>query len=205
MISLDLGSCRADILPVVNGLVSEADRVRAAYGKYEAYGASLGLEELEAVRRRSEIPPENMEASEIDIVYAKKMSRFGDVVIPSPAFCELVDLCAKDGKAVIPLDMDAYDFDTAYLKCIKAYEFTSEHHVAKKAMKRDFRECQTPEDLAVAWDRQISRGGFIKLNAMRERRIADEILDTAKYRRSLLAVIEVERAGNVAKLLEDRR
>ena len=42
MMRFKVGECDIDILPVVNGLVSEADKVRAAFGGYEAYAASLG-------------------------------------------------------------------------------------------------------------------------------------------------------------------
>ena len=202
MISFRIGECEVDILPVVNGLVSEADKVREAYGRYESYGASMGIEALEALKRREEIGVEDVEVNELDIVYAKKMSVFGDIQTPSPAFCELVDLCTADGKSVIPLDMKDYDYDTAYLECISATEFTSEHHLAKKAFKKDMDQ-SSPEGLAVELDRFISRKkGFARLNRRREEYIAKEILDTAKYRRSLLCVIEVERVEGIRSILE---
>ena len=56
MISFRIGECEVDILPVVNGLVSEADKVRESYGKYESYGASMGIEALEAFFRRIDMP-----------------------------------------------------------------------------------------------------------------------------------------------------
>ena len=202
MISFRIGECDVDILPVVNGLVAEAEKVREAYGRYESYGASMGIESLEALKKREELGVEDMEVSEIDIVYAKKMGLFGEVQIPSPAFCELVDLCTADGKGVIPLDMGDDDFDTAYTECISATEFTSAHHLAKKAYKKDMDQ-SSPEALAKDLDRLISRKkGFAKLNRRREEYIASEILDTAKYRHSLLCVIEVERVEGVCSILE---
>ena len=202
MISLRIGGCDVDILPVVNGLVSEADKVREAYGKYEAYGASLGIEALEALKRREEIGVDDIEVSEFDIVYAKKMSVFGDIQTPSPAFCELVDLCTADGKNVIPLDMKDYDYDTAYMECISATEFTAAHHLAKKAYKKEMDQ-SSPENMALELDRLVSKKkGFARLNRRREEYIAKEIADTARYRSSLLCVIEVERVGGVRSILE---
>lgn len=203
MISLDVGKCRVDILPVVNGLASGAEKVRQAYGRYEAYAASLGIEGLESLRRRTEIGTENIEVSELDIIYSKKMSEFGDVIVPSPAFCEIVDLCATDGIGVIPLDMNDYDYDTAYMECVKATEFTSEHRLAKKGMRKRM-DATTPEELAVMWDRHVSSvKGYDRLNRRREEHMAGEVRDTAKYRASLLAVIEVERVEGVVSLLRD--
>ena len=202
MISMRISGCDVDILPVVNGLVSEADKVREAYGKYEAYGASLGIEALEALKRREEIGVDDIEVSEFDIVYAKKMAVFGDIQTPSPAFCELVDLCTADGKNVIPLDMKDYDYDTAYMECISATEFTAAHHLAKKAYKKEMDQ-SSPENMALELDRLVSKKkGFARLNRRREEYIAKEIADTARYRSSLLCVIEVERVGGVRSILE---
>lgn len=203
MISFDMGGGTVDILPVVNGLMPEAEKVRSAYGKYEAYGASMGIEGLEAIRMREQIGMGGMEVSELDIVYSKRMSEFGEVVAPSPAFCEIVDLCAKDGRQVIPLDMSDYEYDTAYIECVSAIEFTAEHRLAKKGVRRRF-AATTPEDLAREWDRMVSRvRGYRELSRRREKHIAKEIAETMRFRGTLLAIVEVERADGVAALLEE--
>lgn len=202
MISLSVGKCRLDILPVVNGLVSESDKVRDAYGKYEAYAASLGIEALQALKQRNELDMENIEVSELDIAYSKKMSVFGEIQIPSPAFCELVDLCDADGLQVIPLDMNDAEFDDAFIECVSATEFTSVHRLAKKSYAKKMDET-TPESLAICWDSYISRKkGFGKLDKKREGHIASELVDISKYRNSLLAVIEVERVKGVLENME---
>lgn len=201
MISLKVGECRVDILPIVNGLVSEAEKVRKAFGNYEAYSASLGVEALEALRKRDEIGLDTVEVSELDIVYSEKMSVFGEIQTPSPAFCELVDLCAEHNIGVIPLDMNDEEFDDAFVECVRATQFTAVHHMAKRGYRKRMDE-SSPEALALDWDRFISKNrGFRRLDRRREEHIAKEIADTARYRRSLLAVIEIERCEGVAELL----
>ena len=203
MISLDVGECRVDILPVVNGLVSEAEKVRSAYGGYDAYGASLGIEALEAIRCRDSIGVDNVEVSEIDLAYSERMSYWGEIQVPSPAFCEIVDLCTADGLGVIPLDMKDEDFDEAFPKFVSAVEFATVHRLAKRGMKVPL-STASPEETAKDWDRFISRKkGFAALDRFRERHIANEIIDTVKYRGTLLAVIEVERAEGVAELVKE--
>ena len=168
MIGMTVGKCRVDILPVVNGLASEAEKVKQAYGGYDAYAASMGIESLEALRKREQIGMDDIEVSELDVIYAKKMSEFGDIITPSPAFCEIVDLCARDGINVIPLDMNDYDYDTAYMDCIKVTEFTSEHRLAKKGLKKKM-DASTPEELAVMWDRHVSTvKGYGRLSRRRK-------------------------------------
>lgn len=203
MIGMTVGKCHVDILPVVNGLASEAEKVKQAYGGYDAYAASMGIESLEALRKREQIGMDDIEVSELDVIYAKKMSEFGDIITPSPAFCEIVDLCARDGINVIPLDMNDYDYDTAYMDCIKVTEFTSEHRLAKKGLKKKM-DASTPEELAVMWDRHVSTvKGYGRLSRRREEHMASEIYDTAKYRSSLLAVVEVERVEGLVSILRD--
>lgn len=129
------------------------------------------------------------------------MSVFGEIEVPSPAFCEIVDLCSKDGKQVIPLDMNESEFDDAFIDCVSAIEFTSVHRLAKKGYAAKMDD-SSPEALAIEWDRFISKKkGFGRLDRKREEYIAKEILDVSKYRKSLLAIIEVERVNGIVSLL----
>lgn len=204
MISLKIGDCMIDILPVVKGLVSEANNVKEHYGRYEAYAVALGIESIEAIRRRSEIDEDDYELSEIDIVYAHKLSIFGEVQMPTPAFTELIDLCAKNDANVIPLDMDDNEFTTMYIENIKTMEFVKEHRLAKKAMKKKF-NMTSPETFVSEWDRFLHGvKGYAKIDRNRELYIANQLADISKYRRSVLALIEIERADNVAELIRKR-
>ncbi|MBO4569209.1 MAG: hypothetical protein J5674_04545 [Candidatus Methanomethylophilaceae archaeon] len=201
MISLKVGGCDVDILPFVSGLESEAEKVRDAFGKYEAYGTSLGIEGIQAVERRAEID-DDPEVGELDLVYAKLMERFGQVELPSPAVCELVDLCAKEGMTVIPLDMNDEEFTELYCGTVKTLDFVREHHHAKKGLKTGF-PAETPEELAVQWDAFVNRiRGYREVSSSREAYIAAQIRDISKYRKSLLALIEVERCDGIVALLE---
>lgn len=198
MISIDVGGCRVDLLPVVKGLVSEAEKIREAYGKYEAYSAALGIEEIMAIKRREEIE-DIQELSEIDMVYVHHLSRFGEIESPAPAFCELIDLCSKDSVEVIPLDMNNEEFTEMYIATVKTLEFVKEHRLAKKGMKRSF-DMSSPESFVVSWDLYLNRvKGYDRVSKKREEYIASQIKDIAKYRRSLLAVIEVERINNIVE------
>lgn len=201
MISLKVGDCAVDILPFVNGLESEAEKVRQAFGGYEAYAVSLGIEGIQAVEKRSEIE-DDPEVGELDLVYAKLMERFGQVELPSPAVCELVDLCGEKGMTVIPLDMNDEQFTELYCGTVKTMDFVREHHHAKKGLKTSF-PAETPEELAVQWDGFVNKiKGYREVSAKREAFIAEQIRDISKYRKSLLALIEVERCDGVVALLE---
>ncbi len=203
MISLRVGDCDVDILPFVNGLQSEADKVRDAYGKHEAYGIAMSIEGIQALEHREELD-EDFGVSELDLVYANKLERFGVVEMPSPAACVLVDLCKGEGKGLIPLDMNDADFTELYCNTVKTLDFVKEHRHAKKGMKKTF-NASTPEELALQWDDFVNEiGSYREVSEKREEYIAEQISDVAKYRKNLLVLLEVERCDGVVALLEKR-
>jgi nitrogen regulatory protein PII len=198
MIRIEIGRCGVDILPIVKGLVSEAEKVREAYGRHDAYAAALGIEEIIALKRREEIK-DIQELSEIDMVYVHHLSGFGEIESPTPAYCELIDLCSKDSIDVIPLDMNNVEFTEMYVKTVTALEFVKEHRLAKKGMKRRF-DMSSAESFAISWDDYLNKvKGYGKVSRKREEYIASQIVDIARYRRSLLAVVEVERINNIVE------
>ena len=201
MKSLRIGECDIDILPVVHGLVADAEKVRSAYGGYEAYACALGIEGIQGIKNRSEID-DDFGINEMDIAYAKHMEAFGEVQIPSPALCELIDLCAADGMNVIPLDMNDEDFTELYCDTVKATDFVREHRHAKKGYKKKF-DADSPENLAIQWDAHANKvKSYALLSRKREEYIASQIRDVAKYRKSLLVVLEVERVEGIMKHLQ---
>ena len=204
MISHRIGDCDIDILPIVNGLESEAEKVRSAYGGYEAYGASLGIEGIQALKDRVRLEDE-FEVSELDIAYAKRMmDQTGEeVVMPSPAMCTLGDLVTENGGNVIPLDMNDEAFTEMYCDTVSAFDFVKEHGLAKKGMKRRF-EANDPLGFALEWDGFVNGvKSYRKVSENREKHIAEQIRDIARYRKSLLAVIEAERADGIAAILRE--
>jgi hypothetical protein len=202
MISLDVKGCKVDILPIVNGLVSEADRVRQEFSVHEAYAAALSIEGIQCLRNRRNIE-DAFDVSELDMVYAKHMERFGEVEIPSPAMYTFIDLVTEQGQFCLPLDMNDADFTELYTEKVGVLEFVREHGIAKKGMKRVF-DGSTPERLAKQWDGFVNSNlkSYGVLSKIREERMAEEIRDIARFKKDLLAVIEVERVDGVVSILE---
>lgn len=200
MISGTVGDCRIDILPVVNGLISEADRVRGLIGDYEAYAVSLGIEGVQTIKNRANID-EEFEVSELDLVYAQHISAFGQVEFPSPAMCALIDSVREKGMNVIPLDMNDDDFTQMYCDTVGVTDFVKEHRLAKKGMKRKF-ELKDAESFALEWDDYVNTvKGYKETSRKREVHIAGQIRDIARFRKNLLAVIETERVAGVVSEL----
>ena len=200
MISGRIGDCSVDIIPVVNGLISEAERVRGLVGDYEAYAVSLGIEGVQTIKNRANID-EEFEVSELDLVYAEHISKFGQVEFPSPAMCALIDSVREKGMNVIPLDMNDDDFTQMYCDTVGVTDFVREHRLAKKGLKKGFR-LESPESFAREWDDYINTvKGYRETSRNRERYMAKQIRDIARFRKKLLAVIEIERVDGVVSEL----
>ncbi|NLU45598.1 MAG: hypothetical protein GXX87_01440 [Euryarchaeota archaeon] len=200
MIRLVLDGCKVDILPIVQGLADEAESVEKHYGDYEAYCITLGLDGVTALAHRDSI--EDYEVSELDLVYATRLSAFGEVRFPCPAFCRLVDLCEQDGLKPIPLDMTDDEFTDLYTSTVGVTEFIKEHRLAKKGMKKRF-DMSSPEVFVKGWDAYINKvRGYKRLAEAREKHIAEQILDLPRYRRSVMVVAEMERVEGIVKRIE---
>ncbi len=198
MIHLHVGECDIDILPIIKGLESEASKVDEAYGNYEAYAVALGIEEVEAVKRRAEIEGP-AELSELDMVYIHRLLEIGHVQTPTPAYCQLIDLCSRDSKGVIPLDMNDDLFTDVFMDCVKATEFVKEHRLAKKGMKVKL-DTSSPEAFVMGWDKFVHKvKGYRLISERREEYIANQLIDIAKYRKNVLALIEYERVEGIVK------
>ena len=203
MISIRIGDCDIDIIPIIKGLVSEREKVIEALSKkeYETAGVSWGIEEIEAVRKRDEITGDN-ETNDIDIIYLYKLKEFGDVDMPDPAFTYVVDEFSKKGISVIPLDMADQEFAEAYCNEVSTLDFLRENKIVKKMMKKEF-TASSPEEFMTEWDSLINEvKGYRKMNKVKERFVAEQIMDIAKYRKNALILVEYERCDGILSIIK---
>lgn len=202
MISLKAGDAVIDILPVVRGLPEYGRAVREAFGRYDRYAASLSPEEIVGVRNRAELV-DGYEPGELEAVFAKRLSEFGEVSLPAPAWCELVDLCDSNSKSLSALDMPDCEYTELYCLSVSSMEFVREHRLAKKGMKKKF-DMSSPESFVRDWDRHVNAvRGFRDLSGLRERYISLRLSDISKKGGRVLAVIDSERVDGVVGLMGD--
>ena len=203
MISIRIGDCDIDIIPIIKGLVSEREKVIDALSKkdYETAGVSWGIEEIEAVKKRDEINGEN-ETNDIDIIYLYKLKKFGEVDMPDPAFTYVVDEFSKKGVSVIPLDMADQEFAEAYCNEVSTLDFLRENKIVKKMMKKEF-TTSSPEEFMMEWDSLINEvKGYRKMNKVKEKFVAEQIKDIAKYRKNALVLVEYERFDGIISIIK---
>ncbi len=203
MRQIKIGECEITILPIVKGLISETDKIREAFNdSYDAYAIALGMEEVEALKERENLP-QVFEPVDLDLVYTEKLSAFGDIGMPDPAFSEFVDLCKENSKYIFPLDMNDTIFSNVYCEKVNTFDFIKERSLAKKAYRAKITSTD-PTSFAMEWDAIVNKiKGYAQISKEREKYMAEQLKITAKYKKSIFAVIEVERVDGILSYLEN--
>ena len=192
---------RLGLLPAVRGLVSEASRVRTAVETFEpeAVAIAVGREDLAGLQGYdgSDFPPENWEEE----LYVAGLSSWGEVRKPPPCYVEAVRIATAQGIAIRALDFNDEDYTEKYVTLVTAWDLLGHTRLEKKARTHAF-AATTPEEFVIEFDRLVNDSeGYLALERARERHFAARIAKLTRSHRSLLAVVEYERAAGVRSLI----
>lgn len=169
----------------------------------EAVALTVGREDLAALQEYdgSEHPPGNWEEE----LYVAGLAQWGDVRKPPPCYVEAVRAAKERDLALRALDFNDEDYTDKYVTYVTAWDLIFHTRLEKKARKHAFR-AETPEAFVLEFDAYVNDPeGYIELEKSREKHIAARIRKLAAKHASLLAVVELERAAGVRKLLDDYR
>jgi len=203
MRDIDVGGSVVHVLPVIKGLKSEAKRVQEAFDRVrpDKVAISLSKEELEGLRN---IPDDyEPELSRYDEMYAEGLSRFGEIAAPPPCHVAAVELADHRGVPIVPIDLDEKSFTELYCAAVSGGALFR-HSTRTWLLKRKHFNAENAEQFVLSWDRAVNNlEGFRTIEAKRSETIANGIRNEARGARSLLAIVELERAADVLKRLED--
>ena len=199
-----LGSCEVQILSVIKGLKSEAEKVRKAFEKVrpEKVLISISKEELEGLRNMPDdfVP----ELSRYEEIYAEGLGRFGEVSAPPPCYVAALELSEHFGVPLVPIDMDEQSYTELYCVAVGGGSLFR-HSTRTWLMKRRKFSLESPEAFVLAWDRAVNNlEGFRMIEEKRAERMAKDIRKAAADSKRLLAVIELERSEDVVQLLKKK-
>ncbi|MCJ2520709.1 MAG: hypothetical protein LN412_07185 [Candidatus Thermoplasmatota archaeon] len=199
---LKIGPSRVSLLPVIRGLVSEADKVRGAIhgGDYDAVALSISPEELDVLLNKSHIqaPPSGIEEE----LYMRELRRFGPVEKPPPCFVEAARVATLLHLDCLPLDMDEEEFTELYCREVSGLEMIRESRNLKRLPDIRF-DMQTPEELVIQLDATINRyKGRRRVEEAREAHIASTLSSLCREEMSLIALVEWERFDGVYRRLQ---
>ena len=196
-----LGKCEVHVLGVIKGLKSETDKVRRAYEEVnpDKILISISKEELDGLKNMPEdfVP----ELTRYEEIYAEGLGRFGEVAAPPPCYVAALELSEHFGVPLVPIDMDEQSYTELYCAAVGG-GMLFRHSTRTWIMKRRKFSLESPEAFVLAWDRAVNNlEGFKTIEAKRAEQMAKATRNAASGSKRLLAVIELERAGDVVELL----
>ena len=199
MIEKTVEGRRLFFLPVIKGLVSEADKVNAAFSKTRPNRVMVSLSPEQLLMLGEKDQYQEYEPSMLEAAYASFLDRFGAVEIPPPCYVRIHDICKDNNVELVPVDMDENAFTELYCENVGTLEMFRESRFAKKAPKKRF-DLSSPEAFVKDWDARVNASkGFRALEKSRESYMAESIRRWAKD--DSLVVIELERLDGVLGLL----
>lgn len=192
------------ILPVIKGLKSETEKVKEAFDTVQPdkVAISLSQEEVDGLRNI----PEDYEPmlTRYDEIYAEGLSRFGEVAAPPPCYIAALELADHTNIEIVPIDIDEKSYTELYCAAVSGSNLFR-HSTRTWILRRRKFGAQTAEDFVRAWDKAVNGlEGFRIIEGERTKSMAEGIRLVAKDAKRVLAIIELERAEDVARLLKEQ-
>ncbi len=196
--------CRIEILPVIKGLESEVTKVKNAfdYVRPDVVAISISKEELEGLKN---IPEDfEPELTRYEEIYVEGLSRFGEVAAPPPCYVAALEMANHTGVPIVPVDLDEQAYTELYIAAVPGTTLFR-HSTRTWLLKRRRFSDESAEDFVLAWDRAVNGlEGFQKIEHQRAREMANGVVALCDGRKKVLAIIELERAGEVSELIRAR-
>jgi len=201
---IKVGDCEVNILGVVKGLKAEVAKVQRAFEtlRPDKMAVSLSKEELEGLRN---IPEDfEPEPTRYEEIYSKRLSKFGEVVIPPPCYVAAVELADHFHVPLVPIDMDEDSYSELYCRVVPA-SVLMRHSTRLWLLKNHRFTAKTPQEFVLQWDRRINNMmAFKTIEQKRTETMAEGIISASNGAARLLAVIEYERSQEVGDMVRDR-
>ncbi|MFG1389832.1 MULTISPECIES: hypothetical protein [Acidiplasma] len=164
----------------IKGLIRDGDELKRQlyFVKPEIMMITISPEEVKGIKYFIENPFE-MTLSDYEIIYGVNLSKYGEVMTPSPVYIEAARYSIDNNIELIGLDMNEDEYQRAYSRDVKTLDLIR-HSIRKKRISRTAFNNKTPEEYVDEWNKMVDINGFKKLNEERlvyiEKRI-NEILN----------------------------
>jgi hypothetical protein len=203
MRTVRVGAGTAYVLPVVKGLVSEANRVKEAFERTRPskVAVSMSKEEVEGLRN---LPDDyEPELSRYDEIFVEGLKRYGEVAAPPPCYVAIVELADHFQVPLIPIDLDEDSFSELYCAAVTGPQLFR-HSTRTWLLRRRRFEEETAEEYVMRWDRAVNNmQGMRLIEEKRAEAMAGSLMKLVSDGGDVLAVVEFERADDVLSLLEN--
>ena len=200
---IEHGASTIHILPVIRGLTSEIETVRRAFRDVtpDTVAISLSKEEVYGLRNM----PDDFEPmlSRYDEIYVQGLTRFGEEAAPPPCYVAAVEIADSERLPIVPIDVDEESYTELYCASVSGSALFRNSTRTWLLRRRSF-SADTPEEYVVKLDRAFNNmRGFRRIEEERVEWMAKQLRTVARKAERPLAVVELERAADVASRLRD--
>jgi len=193
------------VLATIKGLTRERALVRNAFMDMDpdAVAIHISAEEMIGLKKVVDGKIKEIALSNYEEVYAKKLSRYGQVQVPPPSIVSAYRLAKKKKIPILALDVGEERFTEAFTSNISTMQLYRHSSRLKKLAKKKY-SSSDPEQFIREWDADVTKlKGFSQLEDIRERHMAERIQYFSGKFDTLLAVVEFERAPGILRHLEN--
>ncbi len=188
------------LLGTVKGLVSESDLVARAIKKHSPQGICLHIspEEMDGLGSVISGKVKTTPMSSYEMVYAKRLSNFGEVQVPSPSLVKAYNMGKKKGIDLHPLDMDDETYTDVYTETIGGISMIRASMRLRSINRKKF-DKENIETFISQWEKAVNgTKAFRELESKREEYMADRILQISRSTKPILCILELERLKGIA-------
>ena len=192
------------LLGTVKGLVGEKDIVRKAVEDLnpDVIAIHISIEEIRGLEKVVKGKVKNTYLSSYEKVYARELTRFGEVQIPPPSLVEAFELSKAREIPLRPLDFSENSYSDIYTRYIDGMSMMRQSLRQKRVNRKRYRS-NTPEEFCLEWDSVVNKlKAYRMLEERREKKMGDRIIKINKKYSSVLAVVEIERMQGIQRRIE---
>jgi hypothetical protein len=191
------------VLGTLKGLVSERKIVLKSFESYDpdVVGLHIGSEEITGLKAVVKGKVKDTYLSSYEKIYARELSKYGEVQIPPPSLVEAFELSKKFQIPLKGLDFNDNDYSRIYTDVIDGLSMVRQSLRLKNINRRKFK-AETAEDFILEWDRAVNKfKAFRNLEMRREKKMAKRIRFLSEKYGKVLAIVEYERKEGIIHFL----
>ena len=190
------------LVATVQGLVAEAERVRAAFEEVRPRSVALGVSPESAAALLRYQPVEGVDPFEdlpdAEFAYSVRLQEYGPVALPPPDLVEAARLAQASGVPVHGADLPEASYEDVFAAEVSAWGLLRYGRVQRKLAKRP-PKAEDARSFALAWDASVRRvKGIDRVEKAREEHIAGSARSIARQVGSpVLLVVDAAREAGV--------
>ncbi|MFO8051057.1 MAG: hypothetical protein R6V01_05090 [Thermoplasmatota archaeon] len=197
--TIDTNGGSISLLGTVKGLVSEGDLVEKAAEVTEpdVIALHISIEEIRGLKKVVEGEIKNTYLSSYEKVYARELSRFGEVQIPPPSLVAAYRVSLENNIPLRSLDFNDNKYSDIYTRYIDGMSMVRQSLRQKRVNRKKFKS-RSVEDFCLEWDSVVNGlKAYKMLEEKREARMAERIIRLSRKYDRVLAVVELERIQGI--------